>query len=76
MADGKGDAGRGRWLAKVPKLARVGVVASSRGIEEVCVLGAVFGRGVVGAVSSSFRVCKSGARLLFTGRKVAIVLVG
>jgi hypothetical protein len=31
IAAGKGDAGgRGRWLASVPKLALVGVVASSR----------------------------------------------
>jgi hypothetical protein len=37
------------------------------------VLGAVLGRGVVGVVSSPLRPYISGAREVFTGRKLAIV---
>jgi hypothetical protein len=73
MVEGNGDAGRGRWLAKAPKLARVGVVASSRCMMG-CVLGAVLGRGVVGVVSSAVRKCVSGVSNVLTGRKVVIVL--
>lgn len=74
MAAGKGDAGRGLWSAKAPKLALVGVVASSRCIGGGCELGAVFGRGVVGVVSSPLRPWGSGTRVVFTGRKVDDIL--
>lgn len=60
--------GRGCWLAKPPKLALVGVFASSRLICAICVLGAVLGLGVSGV--SSFRTCGS---VLLTALKVAIV---
>jgi hypothetical protein len=39
-------------------------------------LGAVLGRGVVGVVSSPLRLSESGERVVFTGRKVAIVVGG
>jgi hypothetical protein len=53
IAEGNGDeVGRGLWFAKAPKLALVGVVASSRLIACSCEFGAVFGRGVNGFASS------------------------
>lgn len=76
MAAGNGDAGgKGRWLASVPKLALVGVVASSRIICWTCAVGAVLGRGVRGFDSSAVRPWLSSTRAVLTGRKVVMVVV-
>lgn len=56
MAAGNGSAGNGRWLASAPNVALVGVVASSIRAGGGGRLGAVCGRGVVGVVSSPFRL--------------------
>jgi hypothetical protein len=72
---GNGDVGRGFCDASVPapKLARVGVVASSRGFED-CGVGAVVGRGVIGDGSVISRPASPAGSGLFTGRK-AVVMV-
>lgn len=74
MSVGKGADGSGLWLARalLPKVALVGVVASSRCIGGGWMFGAVLGRGVVGVVSSPLWPMASGARAVFTGRKAVI----
>jgi hypothetical protein len=68
-------AGRGRWLANAPKLARVGVVASSRFMVWSIDVGAVLGRGVNGLDSSDCWLDGAGTSVVLTGRKEAIVCV-
>lgn len=72
---GKGDVGSGfcEANAPLPKLSRVGVVASSigRGVW----LGAVLGLGVIGdAIVSSFGVESASANGELTGRKAAAMM--
>lgn len=68
IAVGKGETGRGLWPDNAPKVALVGVVASSRRVAG-WTWGAVVGLGVVGVVSSPFRLYGSGARPVFTAWK-------
>ena len=77
MADGNGDEeGRGLWLARAPKLALVGVVASSRLMFCSWLFGAALDRGVKGFVSSALWPWGSGASgAVLTGLKVAIIVL-
>ncbi len=71
MTEGYDDGGRGFWLANALNVALVGVVASSRRVAGWgWISGAVFGRGVVGVVSSPLRLYGSGARPVLTAWKV------
>jgi hypothetical protein len=56
----------------LPKLARVGVVASSRGFVD-CV-GAVVGLGVIGDAEISCRAASVADSVVFTGRNVAAIV--
>lgn len=70
---GNGDVGRGFCDARtlVPKLALVGVAASSRGF--VGWAGAVVGRGVIGDVAMSGRAASADGSGLLTGRNAAAI---
>ena len=72
---GNGEVGRGFCDASVPapKLARVGVVASSGGFED-CGVGAVVGRGVIGDGEVISRPASPAGSGLLPGRK-AVVMV-
>lgn len=70
---GNGEVGRGFCDARtlVPKLALVGVAASSRGF--VGCVGAVVGRGVIGDAEMSGRAGSADGSGLLTGRNAAAI---
>lgn len=74
---GNGDVGSGFCDANAPapKLARVGVVASSMGGRGVSV-GAVLGLGVMGDAIESSWIESAGANGVLTGRKAAAMVRG
>jgi hypothetical protein len=74
---GKGEVGSGLCAANAlaPKLARVGVVASSIGLGGCPLAGAVLGRGVMGeAIVVSSLIESAGVSGVFTGRNVAAIM--
>jgi hypothetical protein len=82
MDSGNGDVGRGFCDANAlaPKLARVGVVASSMvadGLGGPGSAGAVLGLGVIGdAIAVSSLMVSAGVNGVLTGRKAAAMVVG